>query len=136
MLRKRGMLMAGVALALSLAAGAAPDWKTLTDAPRNIDGQGYRKDRPIDIRHSKGEVIIAMPNDQWVLNSAGANLVANGTFEDGASGWTSQGTQSRSGWEESEGHESARSYRVRAVERGELRVRFRGAADPAQQETR
>jgi len=72
MLRKRGLLMAGVALALSLAAGAAPDWKTLTDAPRNIDGQGYRKDRPIDIRHSKGEVVIAMPNDQWVLNSAGA----------------------------------------------------------------
>lgn len=72
MLRKRGLLVAGVMLSFSLAAWSAPNWKTLTDAPRNIEGQGFRKDRPVDIYHSGGDVVIAMPNDTWVLNCDGA----------------------------------------------------------------
>ena len=71
MLRIRGLLMAGIGLSISLAAWSAPNWKTLTDAPRNIDGQGFRHDRPVDMPHSGGDVIIAMPNDTWVLNSEG-----------------------------------------------------------------
>jgi hypothetical protein len=72
MLRLRGILMAGVGLSLSLAAWSAPNWKTLTDAPRNIDGTGFRKDRPVDVPYSNNQVIVAMPNDTWVVNSDGA----------------------------------------------------------------
>lgn len=72
MLRMRGFLLAGLGLSLSVAAWAAPNWKTLTDAPRNIDGEGYRKDRPVDMPWSNNLVVVAMPNDTWVLNSAGA----------------------------------------------------------------
>ena len=57
-----------------------------------------------------------------VLNAQGNNLIANSTFETGASGWTAEGTESASGWETTEGYNSSRSYHVRAVDRGDNQV--------------
>ena len=72
MVRLRGLLVAAVGLTLSLAAWSDPNWKTLTDAPRDFDGQGINHDRPIDTPHSGGDIVITMPNDAWVVNYAGA----------------------------------------------------------------
>ena len=72
MVRLRGLLVAAVGLTLRLAAWSDPNWKTLTDAPRDFDGQGYNHDRPIDTPHSGGDIVITMPNDAWVVNYAGA----------------------------------------------------------------
>ncbi len=57
-----------------------------------------------------------------VIDSAGANRIANSTFEDGDSGWTAEGTESDSGWESAEGYQSSRSYHVRGVDRGDNQV--------------
>lgn len=64
----------------------------------------------------RGECLI---DNVEVLTAAGANLVANATFESGVSGWTAEGTEERSGWETAEGYASARSYHVRASDRGD-----------------
>lgn len=72
MVRLRGLLVAAVGLTLSLAAWSDPNWKTLTDAPRDIEGEGFNYYRPIDTPHSGGDIVITMPNDTWVLNYAGA----------------------------------------------------------------
>jgi len=72
MVRLRGLLVAAVGLTLSLAAWSDPNWKTLTDAPRDFDGQGFNYNRPIDTPHSGGDIVITMPNDTWLLNYAGA----------------------------------------------------------------
>lgn len=72
MLRLRGWLVAGLGLSLGLAAWAAPNWKTLTDAPRNIDGQGYNYNRPLEVPYADGKFVVVMPDDGWVLNAAGA----------------------------------------------------------------
>ena len=66
-----------------------------------------------------GECLI---DDVEVLNPAGVNLIANSTFESGATGWTAEGTQSQSSQETSEGYASARSYHVRATDRGDNQV--------------
>jgi hypothetical protein len=57
-----------------------------------------------------------------VLTLSGSNLVANSSFEAGATGWTAEGTQEPSGIENNEGFESTRSYRVRATGRGDNQV--------------
>ncbi|MBI5384085.1 MAG: lamin tail domain-containing protein [Verrucomicrobia bacterium] len=57
-----------------------------------------------------------------VLNGSGVNLIANSTFESGATSWTAEGTESPSGLETTEGYFSARSYHVRAVDRGDNQV--------------
>jgi hypothetical protein len=67
----------------------------------------------------KGECLI---DDVEVLTTAGVNVVANSTFEGGATGWTAEGTQEPSGWETAEGFNSARSYHVRATDRGDNQV--------------
>ncbi len=66
-----------------------------------------------------GECLI---DDVEVLTLAGVNLVANSTFEGGATGWTAEGTQERSGLEAAEGFDSSQSYHVRATERGDNQV--------------
>jgi len=63
-----------------------------------------------------GECLV---DDVQVLDSGGANQIGNSTFEASAAGWFAEGTESQSGWETSEGYNSARSYHVRAVERGD-----------------
>lgn len=70
-MRLRGLLVASLGLSLGVAAFAAPNFKTLTDAPRNIDGQGYNQQRPIETKYANGDIIVAIPGDHWVLNSAG-----------------------------------------------------------------
>jgi len=57
-----------------------------------------------------------------VVTLAGANVIANSTFESGATGWTAEGTQEPSGWEMSEGFNGGRSYHVRATDRGDNQV--------------
>ncbi|NGO38758.1 hypothetical protein G4L39_05030 [Limisphaera ngatamarikiensis] len=57
-----------------------------------------------------------------VLTPAGVNLIANSTFENGTNGWTAEGTMAASGWEPSEGYQSARSYHIRAVDRGDNQI--------------
>ncbi|HWN96270.1 MAG TPA: lamin tail domain-containing protein, partial [Methylomirabilota bacterium] len=57
-----------------------------------------------------------------VLTAAGANLIANSTFEGGVTGWTAEGTQEQSGGEPTEGFGGGRSYHVRAPARGDNQV--------------
>lgn len=57
-----------------------------------------------------------------VLTYQGQNLVPNSTFESGASGWVAEGTQENSSWETAEGYQSACSYHVRAVDRGDNQI--------------
>src|SRR5262249_6454944 len=49
-------------------------------------------------------------------------VIANSSFESGATGWTAEGTEAGSGLETSGGYNSARSYHVRAVDRGDNQV--------------
>src|SRR5207244_11545424 len=48
--------------------------------------------------------------------------VNNRTFEAGATAWVSEGTQEQSDWQSSEGYNSANSFHVRAVARGDDEV--------------
>ena len=66
-----------------------------------------------------GECLI---DDVEVRTLAGVNVVANSTFEGGATGWTAEGTQEPSGLESAGGFNSTRSYHVRATERGDNQV--------------
>ena len=68
-----GRLALGLTLAASLTASvwAAPNWRTLSDAPRNVDGAGLDKSRPVYIHESKGDVEISLPDDNWAVNKAG-----------------------------------------------------------------
>jgi hypothetical protein len=66
-----------------------------------------------------GECLI---DDVEVRTLAGVNVVANSTFEGGATGWTAEGTQQPSSLETTEGFNSAQSYHVRATDRGDNQV--------------
>lgn len=80
----------------------------------------------------RGECLI---DEVEVRPAGGANLIGNSTFENGAAGWTAEGTQEKSSLETSEGFQSARSYHIRAEERGDNQLnRIRtplSAAQPA-----
>lgn len=67
----------------------------------------------------KGECLI---DDVEVLNASLVNVIANSTFETGSGGWTAEGTQSASSLETAEGYNSARSYHVRAADRGDNQI--------------
>jgi regulation of enolase protein 1 (concanavalin A-like superfamily) len=66
-----------------------------------------------------GECLI---DEVQVLNSVGANLIANSTFETDASGWTAEGTEQGSSLETSGGYNSARSYHIRATDRADNQI--------------
>lgn len=66
-----------------------------------------------------GECLV---DDVQVLNASSVNLIANSSFESGAAGWTAEGTESPSGIQNTEGYNSARSYHVRALDRGDNQV--------------
>ncbi|HKQ40028.1 MAG TPA: lamin tail domain-containing protein [Verrucomicrobiae bacterium] len=66
-----------------------------------------------------GECLI---DDVEVRTAGGVNLIANSTFETDAAGWTAEGTQQPSGLESGEGYNSARSYHIRATDRGDNQV--------------
>lgn len=66
-----------------------------------------------------GECLI---DDVEVLDANGNNRILNSTFESGNAAWFAEGTESQSGWYTLEGYNSARSYRIRAVGRGDNQV--------------
>lgn len=68
---KRAALLLTLAASLTASVMAAPNWKTLTDAPRNVDGVGLDKASPRMVTHSGGDVVLAVGNDHWVTNKAG-----------------------------------------------------------------
>lgn len=92
-------------------------WKLVT-ATGTIDNGNVSADQLQVLLQGAGECLI--DDVQVLVNSA--NRIANSTFETDASGWTAEGTESLSSLEPSEGFGSARSYHVRAVERGDNQV--------------
>ncbi len=84
-----------------------------------IDNGSTTADSLQVLLEDKGECLI---DNVKVLTPAGANLVANGTFESGAKGWTAEGTESGSSRETTEGHASNNSYHIRAVEKGDNQI--------------
>lgn len=66
-----------------------------------------------------GECLV---DEVQVLSSSNVNLIANSSFESGANGWTAEGTESLSSLETSEGFNSANSFHIRAVDRGDDEV--------------
>src|SRR6185369_4877144 len=60
--------------------------------------------------------------DIEVRNAAGVNLIANGTFETDATGWTAEGTQEQSRLESNEGYNSSKSYHIRGTDRCDNQV--------------
>lgn len=84
-----------------------------------IDNGSTTADELQMLLQGAGECLI---DNVQVLTPQGANLIANGTFESNANGWTAEGTESQSGWETGEGSASSRSYRLRAAENGDNQV--------------
>ena len=92
---------------------------TLVSATGTIDNGNVSADQLQVLLQGAGECLI---DDVKVLTAGGVNLIANSTFESGASGWTAEGTESQSGWETTEGYNSGRSYHIRAAARGDNQV--------------
>lgn len=92
---------------------------TIISATGTIDNGSSTADQLQVLLMGAGECLL---DDVQVLTPAGNNLIANGTFESGATGWTAEGTESQSGLETTEGYNSARSYHVRAVGRGDNQI--------------
>jgi hypothetical protein len=92
---------------------------TPVSVPGVLDNGTTAADQLQVLLQAAGECLI---DNVEVLTSAGANLIANSTFEGGATGWTAEGTQEPSGWETAEGFGSARSYHVRATDRGDNQI--------------
>jgi hypothetical protein len=84
-----------------------------------VDNGNVSADQLQVVLQGPGECLI---DDVEVLNASGVNLIANSSFESGAANWTAEGTESASGLETTEGFFSARSYHVRAVDRGDNQV--------------
>jgi hypothetical protein len=76
----------------------------------------------------------ALVDDVEVIPAGGANLISNSDFETDASGWVAEGTQDASSLETTEGYNSARSFHVRAADRGDTganRIRHALSSAPA-----
>ena len=61
----------------------------------------------------------ALVDNVEVIPAGGVNVIANGTFESGTTGWVFQGNHNGSSWETGEGFSSGRSLHVRATGRGD-----------------
>jgi len=92
-------------------------WKLVT-ATGTIDNGNVSADQLQVLLQGAGECLI---DDVQVL-VGGVNRIANSTFETDASGWTAEGTESQSSLESGEGYTGAKSYHVRAVDRGDNQV--------------
>ena len=92
---------------------------TVVSATGTIDNGSTTADQLQVLLQGAGECLI---DNVQVLTAGGANLIANSTFETGATGWTAEGTESPSGLDTSEGYGSSRSYHVRTVDRGDNQV--------------
>ncbi len=107
----------------------APNWQdsdetrnapwTMITATGRVDNGDVNPDQLQVLLQGAGECLI---DDVEVLDANGVNHIANGTFEGNANGWTAEGTESGSSWESSEGFNSANSYHVRAIDRGDNQV--------------
>ena len=93
-------------------------WTTIT-ATGTVDNGSAAGDSLQLLLQGAGEALI---DNLEVRDDTNANLVANGTFESGAAGWTAEGTMDQSGLEPGEGFQSAQSFHLRAVERGDNQV--------------
>lgn len=96
---------------------AKAPWKLVTATGTSDNGNVAANQLQV-LLQGTGECLI----DNVQVLSNGVNLIANSTFETDASGWTAEGTESRSSLETTEGSGSSRSYHVRAVERGDNQV--------------
>jgi hypothetical protein len=92
---------------------------TLVSHTGRLDNGNVAADQLQVLLMGAGECLI---DNVEVLDAGNANLIANSTFETDSTGWTSEGTQAPSGWETTQGDASARSYRLRAVDRGDNQV--------------
>lgn len=92
---------------------------TVVSTAGTVDLGNVAADQLQVLLQGAGECLI---DDVEVLNASSVNLIANSTFESGATGWTAEGTEETSGLETSGGYNSTRSYHVRAVERGDNQV--------------
>ena len=97
--------------------GKAP-W-TVASVTGVLDNGNVAADQLQVLLQGPGECLI---DDVEVLTATGVNLIANSTFESGVAGWTAEGTEEQSGLELTEGYNSARSYHVRASDRGDNQV--------------
>ncbi|MBP8259618.1 MAG: lamin tail domain-containing protein [Verrucomicrobia bacterium] len=93
-------------------------WASISAAGR-IDNGNVSADQLQVLLLGAGECLV---DNVEVLGPSGANLIANSTFEAGASGWVAEGAESMSGIETAEGFNSLRSYRIRALDRGDNQV--------------
>ena len=94
---------------------AKAGWTWISRTGR-VDNASATADQLQVLLLGEGECLI---DNVEVIDSNGNNRVANSNFESGITGWTAEGTLSGSGWETAEGFGSARSYRLRAVGRGD-----------------
>jgi hypothetical protein len=92
---------------------------TIISATGTIDNGDVPGDELQVLIQGVGEVLI---DNVQVIDNAGSNRIANGTFESGASGWFAEGTEKTSGLETSEGFNSAQSYHLRTVNKGDNQV--------------
>jgi len=92
---------------------------TIISATGTIDLGSTTADQLQILLMGPGECLL---DNVEVLTPTGDNLIANSTFENGAAGWTAEGTMAGSGWEPGEGYQSARSYHIRAVDRGDNQI--------------
>ena len=97
---------------------AKAPWTDFT-AKGTIDNGSVTADQLQILLQGAGECLI---DDIQVLDASGNNLIANSTFESGATGWTAEGTESTSGLETREGRTGSKSYHIRAVDRGDNQV--------------
>jgi hypothetical protein len=91
----------------------------IVSAAGTVDNGSTTADQLQILLQGAGECLV---DNVQVLTAAGSNLVANSTFESGSAGWTAEGTMSKSLLEAAEGYASARSFRLRAVDRGDNQV--------------
>lgn len=102
---------------------------TLVEHTGVLDNGSGTADQLQMILQGAGEALV---DDIKVLGSAGTNMIANGTFENGTTGWTAEGTQDLSGIETTEAFEGTKSYHIRAVDRGDTGAnRIRTPLTPA-----
>ena len=93
-------------------------WTTIS-AIGTIDNGDVAADELQLLIQGVGEVLV---DNVQVIDNNGNNRIANGTFEAGAAGWFAEGTEKTSGLESSEGFNSAKSYHLRSVNKGDNQV--------------
>jgi hypothetical protein len=91
---------------------------TVVSTTGTLDNGNVAADQLQVLLQGVGECLI---DDVQVITN-GVNLIANSSFEIDASGWTAEGAESLSSLETTSGYNSARSYHVRAVDRGDNQI--------------